>query len=57
MTRLTTFSLVLGLFCLIACTPPAVQNSEPRDLSSSATGITLKTLSQALSIILIKHDL
>lgn len=37
MTRLTTLSLVLGLFCLVACTPAAVQNSEPRDLSPSAT--------------------
>ena len=37
MTRLTTLSLVVGLFCLVACTPAAVQNSEPRDLSPSAT--------------------
>ena len=37
MTRLTNLFLVIGLFCLIACTPPAVQNSEPRDLTPSAT--------------------
>jgi hypothetical protein len=37
MTRLTTLSLVVGLICLVACTSAAVQTSEPRDLSPSAT--------------------
>jgi len=37
MTRLPTFLLVVGLFCLGACSPAAVQNGEPRDLTPSAT--------------------
>jgi len=37
MTRVTTLSLVFGLICLVACTPVAVQSSEPRDLTPSAT--------------------
>ena len=37
MTRVTIFSLVFGLICLVACTPVAVQSSEPRDLTPSAT--------------------
>ena len=37
MTRVTTLSLVIGLICLVACTPVAVQSSEPRDLTPSAT--------------------
>ena len=37
MTRVTTLSLVVGLICLVACTPVAVQSSEPRDLTPSAT--------------------
>jgi len=37
MTRLTILCLVVGLICLVACTPAAVQSSEPRDLSPSAT--------------------
>lgn len=36
MTRVTTLSLVFGLICLVACTPVAVQSSEPRDLTPSA---------------------
>lgn len=37
MTRFTTLFLVIGLICLVACTPVAVQSSEPRDLTPSAT--------------------
>lgn len=37
MTRVTTLSLVIGLICLVGCTPVAVQSSEPRDLTPSAT--------------------
>ena len=37
MTRVTTLSLVIGLICLVACTPVAVQSNEPRDLTPSAT--------------------
>ena len=37
MTRATTLSLVIGLICLVACTPVAVQSNEPRDLTPSAT--------------------
>ena len=37
MTRVTILSLVFGLICLVACTPVAVQSSEPRDLTPSAT--------------------
>ena len=37
MSRLTILSLVFALICLVACTPAAVQSSEPRDLSPSAT--------------------
>jgi hypothetical protein len=37
MIRLTTLFLVVGLICLVACTPAAVQSSEPRDLLPSAT--------------------
>ena len=37
MTRVTTLSLVFGLICLVACTPVAVQSSEPRNLTPSAT--------------------
>lgn len=37
MTRVTTLFLLIGLICLVACTPVAVQSSEPRDLTPSAT--------------------
>ncbi len=37
MIRVTTLSLVIGLICLVGCTPVAVQSSEPRDLTPSAT--------------------
>ena len=37
MTRVTTLSLVIGLSCLVACTPVAVQSSEPQNLTPSAT--------------------
>ncbi|MBW2475212.1 MAG: hypothetical protein JRE56_11560 [Deltaproteobacteria bacterium] len=37
MTRVTTLFLLIGLICLVACTPVAVQSSEPRNLTPSAT--------------------
>jgi len=37
MTRVTTLFLLIGLVCLVACTPVAVQSSEPRNLTPSAT--------------------
>ena len=37
MTRRITFCLALGLFCLAACAPVPLQNSDSQELSSSAT--------------------
>ena len=37
MTRVTTLFLLIGLICLVACTPVAVQSSELRKLTPSAT--------------------
>lgn len=37
LSRLTIMTLVVALICLTACSPAAVQSSEPQDLSPSAT--------------------
>lgn len=36
MTRLPPLSLVVGLLCLVACTPATVQSREPQELLPSA---------------------